>query len=1836
MKRQNSRVVAGYICGVIFVLSLVMLLPVDVYAAKTLTVNISGTGRVLCEDQSNITVFDKTVSGTASVDNTAVLSCTLTPGVGFILFSPTPSPVTVSMNNASQTLSVVFKPSLTVTATVSGSGGTASPASQSVASGATATVTITPDAVNLYAVQSIRINSGTNTLSQPSYSAVTQSVGPVISNTTVVASFVRYHQINVTQPANCTILYNGSIPLGGVVKVIDGDTATFSIIPATGATINQVTYNGTSQGVITSFTTPSVTADNNTLTATCTLPVSDMYNYVVTPPFISGNPTPNLLLMIDNSASMYDMAHDATGKCYDTTFNPDTWYPGYFDNGYYNKATEAIVWSTNYYNYNATAGRFESGATMPSSCTFKSADYCVVMSGTKPNRTVSNFIATGNFLNWLATSKLDLQKKILTGGKYDSASGTLLSESRGCSGRRFVRIVPNIHKVSGSAEDLDQMTFAIRGPTSFEADYTNPATQGGATRIEIYDAQYNLAACSAAVDDWTDVDEVKLGEIQKSTTDCLACQGTNCSTSSVLKSETYVHMVHDCYWYYNEHKLANLQTFKKDCENIYTSVNTPSQIVNELSGEAVCSSVIPHPEYSSLLIGGYTYVPNTTGFLGKCVTLTEDPVHPGQFSYTWDDTCLNIEGADFCEGMRNSDVTDPSTNGTVTTGVSSSVPSFVIDAGVNALGSLAGSYYANVRQNSAPEGLINDFTNKIRFGAMVFNQDGTGAECNESGINIKCAGHCSTDATRLCYSDAECGGASCVLNTKTDGGKVISYIGYDPVGNHSGGLIKAIDDIQATAWTPWAEAYYNAIGYFANRADLRLQEGDFVTTKNPTEDSCRLNNILIISDGGSTADQNASVYSLAATYNDGDGKTDSITSACGSYAGSRNLDDLAWLAYNKNITDFTKTPVSSSEKIKTYVAYNGLPATDTTDECLPANLMDQTAKNGGTATTDPSLGNDYLGLLRKIYRAFSDIAGGAASGTAASILSNSEGSGANILQAVFYPLKEFAGETSAAWIGEMQNLWYYVDPYIANSSVREDTYDDGTVTGVELDVKKDYVVQFVFDSDTNQTNAKLYQDTDGDGDGDIAITSGTDSRVNSAGVLNADDVKSIWRAGKLLWGRNVTTDRRELLTYLYGATADGCTGSFSKTGLVDLVLFNWAESTTNSCILQKHLNASTQTEAENIIKYMNGIDGLTINGVTSRNRTVNIGGVSKVWKLGDIISSTPRVQSSNKLQNYHQDPPIGYADATYANDTTGTGFANSASYKDRGMVYTGANDGMLHAFNMGKLNVQTTGDTKAILTGSNLGREEWAFIPRHALPYLKYLADPNYAHLYLIDGPTKIVDASIGAETLSGTGNYQLDGCGAVDAGDVDATGATIYNYWSCKRDAAQTGNTSWRTVLIGSMGTGGASVNSTATCDTSTECVKTPVNGIGFSTYYALDITDPNNPKYLWEFKDDQMGFSTTGTAVVRIAHQLPTGERDTNGRWLVVIGNGPTGPIDVDTHQFKGRSIHDLRLFALDMRDGTLLKKFTPSTSISNAFVGSIAPGPQDINRTEKLSSSFYSDDVVYAGYTQCTANCSTATPTWDGGVLRLVTKDTAATVNKNSIYPKNWELTTLLSGVGPVTSAVARLQDRKNKKLWLFLGTGRYFYKDDDQASQGKLVGVMEPCFVMDNYGKSSLSTDSTCKATIPFSSGTFIDQTTLVTTPDFTGMNGWYITLAEEDFDNDYGAERVITDPVAMPNGAVFFTTFMPSTSVCNFGGNSYLWGVKYDTGGVASSSSLQGKALVQVSTGSFEEVNLGAALSAEGGRKMGTPMVGKPPTDPPPIVSGAGNKPLKRIIHVREK
>ncbi|XVJ71040.1 MAG: hypothetical protein HEQ39_16530 [Rhizobacter sp.] len=128
------------------------------------------------------------------------------------------------------------------------------------------------------------------------------------------------------------------------------------------------------------------------------------------------------------------------------------------------------------------------------------------------------------------------------------------------------------------------------------------------------------------------------------------------------------------------------------------------------------------------------------------------------------------------------------------------------------------------------------------------------------------------------------------------------------------------------------------------------------------------------------------------------------------------------------------------------------------------------------------------------------------------------------------------------------------------------------------------------------------------------------------------------------------------------------------------------------------------------------------------------------FALGDIINSRPA---------YVAEPNFGYADPGY--------IAFKAANAGRtGMVYVGANDGMLHAF------FAPAQPTPPAVLPANAGQEAWAYIPSAVLPKMHKLADDNY------------------------NTNNELFVDGTPVIGDVQSGGV-------------------WRTILVGGLGAGGA-----------------------------------------------------------------------------------------------------------------------------------------------------------------------------------------------------------------------------------------------------------------------------------------------------------------------------------------------------------------------------------------------------------------------------------------------
>lgn len=246
---------------------------------------------------------------------------------------------------------------------------------------------------------------------------------------------------------------------------------------------------------------------------------------------------------------------------------------------------------------------------------------------------VTCFAATGNFLNWASASKFDIQKGILTGGKFyagyeekkiDPADGTtwiidnsaspqtdtdddrLVSENRGCAGKGFTKQVTVNPFDSTASNNNIKLTLRTRGST--EKDWID--TTDAATRIEILAVTqngFNNADCQAVVD------AIEAGSgfnsISNLINQCLA-GGDNVERAALNHGLQYCEA-------YRSNKARDLNTIVGDCQTLYTSPTSPvapSTILPE-NGSYMCSGVfdnsLPHFDRE--------------GYMGRCWGVASSP-----------------------------------------------------------------------------------------------------------------------------------------------------------------------------------------------------------------------------------------------------------------------------------------------------------------------------------------------------------------------------------------------------------------------------------------------------------------------------------------------------------------------------------------------------------------------------------------------------------------------------------------------------------------------------------------------------------------------------------------------------------------------------------------------------------------------------------------------------------------------------------------------------------------------------------------------------------------------------------------------------------------------------------------------------------------------------------------------------------------------------------------------------------------------------------------------------------------------------------------------------------
>jgi type IV pilus assembly protein PilY1 len=946
------------------------------------------------------------------------------------------------------------------------------------------------------------------------------------------------------------------------------------------------------------------------------------------------------------------------------------------------------------------------------------------------------------------------------------------------------------------------------------------------------------------------------------------------------------------------------------------------------------------------------------------------------------------------------------------------------------------------------------------------------------------------------------------------GGTIVSTIGTN--------MTSLITDLQNTAcdtWTPLAEAYYVAMLYFMQEdPEPGLDYKDDIPNNNLGDDpyyngtefvECADSFVILITDGGSSYDR--MIPDSLKDY-DKDGNDP------GTYpdSGSDYLDDVALYARTTDL----RPDLDGDQNLILYTIYAFGGDTDDPDADPQASshaeqLLKDAARNGGFEDKNgnnlPDLTSEWNAnedddpdtyyradngyeLEAKLIAAVNDILSRAAAGSAVSVLATTgEGEG-NMVQAYFRPVVP-VGLDEVKWVGYLQSIWVDSRGYL-----REDTNEDGI-----LNVEEDNVISYYLDPASGDTKIKRF-----------AVNQSApypDVENDTYELIGLSEIHPLWEAGKLLAERDPGT--RKIFTYLdkdKDGQVDDTDGLFNATG--EVVSFDVDSASALKPYLGvkdnatwAYLGATQDDRVTNVISYIRGTD---IAGL--RSRTLPVDGFDKVWKLGDIVYSTP-VSIAKPLDNFH----VIYSDESYQT------YYNT--FKDREtVVYVGGNDGMLHAFTSWKYDAGTQAFTKADSTTEAMGDELWAYIPQSLLAHLKWLPSPDYTHVDYVDLKPKLFDAKI----LPDDTHYTDD--------DTDDN---------------------WGTILLLGLNMGGKHIWAAGDFDNGSGTTVSETRHF-YPTYSCLDVTDPRNPTLLWERSYADLEMTASFPAVVKV-----------KDKWFAVFGSGPTD-YDGTSSKYGHVFVVDLKT-GQPYKNGTHDWLF--QTTENKAFMN--APVSLDKNLNFSVDAIYLGETYLSSSWNgklykvtvpavDASGNYDASDPAnyvdnpldgthpWILSALFNATKPiTAPAALSVDVFDNAW----IYVGTGRYLSA----PDKSSTDTQYMYGIKDPFFNEDHTAS-----GLYGDTYYH-NYGTSlELQTSDLFDAdpyTVILGDDVYEGATRIGSFSDLVyaarEYDGWMRTLP-------IAKERILSKATIL-GGIVFTPSYVPNGDICGFGGDSYLYGQYYETG-----------------------------------------------------------------------
>jgi len=286
-----------------------------------------------------------------------------------------------------------------------------------------------------------------------------------------------------------------------------------------------------------------------------------------------------------------------------------------------------------------------------------------------------------------------------------------------------------------------------------------------------------------------------------------------------------------------------------------------------------------------------------------------------------------------------------------------------------------------------------------------------------------------------------------------------------------------------------------------------------------------------------------------------------------------------------------------------------------------------------------------------------------------------------------------------------------------------------------------------------------------------------------------------------------------------------------------------------------------------------------------------------------------------------------------------------------------------------------------------------------------------------------------------------------------------------------------WKTILVGALGKGGRG-------------------------YFALDITDPAAPKFLWTYSADNnpnMGYSYGPAAITKV-----------DGTWAVIL---PSGYNNIPEGSKYSTADGIGRLFIINAATGSLIKEISTGVGSTITPSGLAKINPKvDFFDTDNSASLAYGGDLY-------------------GNLWRFDLIN--GTVSK----------VIALGSDQPITAA-PEIGEASNKTV-LYFGTGRYLSQDDlTLDKQQAIYGVKDD-------GTTQVSVSNLVEQTIT--------NNVISSNPvDWATKGGWFIKLPDQK-------ERIFVE-AKLAMGTLVFVSTVPEASECQPGGYSNLFLIDYMTGG----------------------------------------------------------------------